>query len=49
MAMGDLLFVEVKNRGKTMATAIRDVMMFSSSDFPAIFVKSGGMVRNEAY
>ncbi|NLE25622.1 MAG: hypothetical protein GX625_09825 [Clostridiaceae bacterium] len=49
MSMGDLLFVEVQNKGKTMATAIRDMMMFRDTDNPGIFVRSGGMVRNEAY
>ena len=42
MSMGDLLFVEVQNNGKTMATAIRDMMMFRNTDYPAIFVRSGG-------
>ncbi len=49
MAMGDLFFVEVKNKGKTMAVAIRDMIMFSDSKTPSIFVRAGGMVRNEAY
>lgn len=49
MSMGDLFFVEVKNKGKTMATAIRDMMMFRHTDNPGIYVRSGGMVRNEAY
>ncbi len=49
MGMGDLFFVEVKNNGKTMATAIRDMMFFKDTDSPAIFVRSGGMVRNETY
>ncbi|NLO99788.1 MAG: hypothetical protein GX386_05805 [Clostridiaceae bacterium] len=49
MSMGDLFFVQVQNTGKTMATAIRDMMMFRDTDNPGIFVRSGGMVRNEAY
>lgn len=49
MRMGDLLFVEVKNKGKTMATAIRDMVLFSDTKSPGIFVRTGGMVRNEAY
>jgi len=49
MSMGDLLFVEVQNKGKTMATAIRDMILFRDTDYPAIFVRAGGMVRNEAY
>jgi hypothetical protein len=49
MKQGDLIFVEVKNRGKTMATAIRDMMLLTDTDTPALFVRSGGMVRNEAY
>ena len=49
MTMGDLLFVKVQNNGKTMATAIRDMILFSDTKSPEIFVKSGGMVRNEAY
>ncbi len=48
MGMGDLLFVEVQNKGKTMATAIRDMVLFSDTRAPAIFVRAGGMVRNEA-
>ncbi|MGI6623140.1 MAG: hypothetical protein GX227_04160 [Clostridiaceae bacterium] len=49
MAMGDLFFVEVQNKGKTMAVAIRDMMMFTNTKSPCIFVRAGGMVRNEAY
>ncbi|MGI6049344.1 MAG: hypothetical protein ACOYEI_00730 [Acetivibrionales bacterium] len=49
MTMGDLLFVEVQNNGKTMATALRDMLLFSDTKAPEIFVRSGGMVRNEAY
>jgi len=49
MSIGDLLFVEVQNKGKTMATAIRDMILFRDTDYPAIFVRTGGMVRNEAY
>lgn len=49
MGMGDLFFVEVQNRGKTMAAAIRDMMLFTDSNAPSIFIRSGGMVRNEAY
>lgn len=49
MKMGDLFFVEVQNNGKTMATAIRDMLMFSDTKSPGIFVRAGGMVRNEAY
>lgn len=47
--MGDFFFVEVKNRGKTMATAVRDMILFSDTQTPSIFVRAGGMVRNEAY
>ncbi len=49
MGMGDLFFVEVKNKGKTMAVAIRDMILFTNTSAPSIFVRSGGMVRNEAY
>ncbi|HHY64303.1 MAG TPA: hypothetical protein GX501_04585 [Clostridiaceae bacterium] len=49
MAMGDLFFVEVQNRGKTMAVALRDMILFSNTKTPCIFVRAGGMVRNEAY
>jgi len=49
LKMGDFLFVEVKNRGKTMTTAIRDMILFSDTRTPSIFVRAGGMVRNEAY
>lgn len=49
MSMGDLFFVEVQNKGKTMAVAIRDMMMFTDTKTPCIFVRAGGMVRNEAY
>lgn len=49
MSMGDLLFVEVQNKGKTMATAIRDMMLFIDTKTPSIFIRAGGMVRNEAY
>lgn len=49
MSMGDLIFVEVKNRGKTMATALRDMILFSDTQSPSIYVRAGGMVRNEAY
>ncbi|MGI6085575.1 MAG: hypothetical protein ACOYIF_09040 [Acetivibrionales bacterium] len=49
MSMGDLFFVEVKNTGKTMATALRDMMLFRDTQNPDIFVRSGGMVRNETY
>lgn len=49
MSMGDLFFIEVQNTGKTMATAIRDMMLFRDTHNPSIFVRSGGMVRNEAY
>ncbi len=49
MGMGDLFFVEVENKGKTMATAIRDMILFRDTHNPGIFVRSGGMVRNEAY
>lgn len=49
MKAGDLLFVEVKNRGKTMATALRDMMLFSDAQTPTLLVRAGGLVRNEAY
>lgn len=49
MSMGDLLFIEVKNRGKTMAQALRDMILFTDTRTPGIFVRAGGMVRNEAY
>ncbi|NLU52570.1 MAG: hypothetical protein GXX10_06880 [Clostridiaceae bacterium] len=49
MSMGDLLFIEVKNRGKTMAQALRDMILFTDTQSPSIFVRAGGMVRNEAY
>lgn len=49
MKEGDLLFAEVKNKGKTMATALRDMMLFSDTQTPTLFVRSGGLVRNEAY
>ena len=49
MSMGDLFFVEVQNKGKTMAVAIRDMMLFTNTKTPCIFVRAGGMVRNEAY
>lgn len=49
MSMGDLFFVEVKNRGKTMAAALRGMILFIDSESPDIFVRAGGMVRNEAY
>lgn len=49
MSMGDMLFIEVQNKGKTMATALRDMILFSSTGAPSIFVRAGGMVRNEAY
>ena len=48
MSMGDLLFVEVKNTGKTMAASLRGMILFSDSQAPSIFVRAGGMVRNEA-
>ena len=49
LKMGDLFFIEVKNKGKTMATAIRDMLLFSDTQTPSIYVRAGGMVRNEAY
>lgn len=49
MAMGDLLFIEVKNKGKTMANALRDMILFSDTKAPGIFVRAGGLVRNEAF
>lgn len=49
MSMGDLFFAEVQNKGKTMAVAIRDMMLFTDTKSPCIFVRAGGMVRNEAY
>jgi hypothetical protein len=49
MGAGDLFFVEVANKGKTMAAAIRDMIFFSDTKAPGIFVRTGGMVRNEAY
>lgn len=48
MGLGDLLFVEVKNTGKTMAAALRDMVLFSDTQAPSIYVRAGGMVRNEA-
>jgi hypothetical protein len=48
MSAGDLLFVEVRNKGKTMAASLRDMILFSDSQTPTIFVRAGGMVRNEA-
>jgi len=48
MKAGDLLFVEVRNRGKTMATALRDMLLLSDTRTPTIFVRAGGLVRNEA-
>lgn len=49
MKAGDLLFVEVKNIGKTMVTALRDMILFSVTQYPTLFVRVGGLVRNEAY
>lgn len=49
MSMGDLLFVEVQNSGKTMSTAVRDMILFSDTKAPGIFIRSGGLVRNEAF
>jgi len=49
MKAGDLLFVEVRNKGKTMATALRDMMLFTDTKTPTLFVRAGGLVRNEAY
>jgi len=48
MKAGDMLFVEVRNEGKTMAAALRDMVMFTDTQTPGIFVRAGGMVRNEA-
>jgi len=49
MKAGDMFFVEVKNSGKTMATALKDLMLFADTRTPTIFVRAGGLVRNEAY
>jgi len=49
MKAGDLLFVEVRNRGKTMVTALRDMILLSDTRHPTLFVRAGGLVRNEAY
>lgn len=49
MKAGDLLFIEVRNQGKTMAVAIRDMVLFQDTRSPSLFVRAGGMVRNEAY
>ncbi|NLW02957.1 MAG: hypothetical protein GX027_06790 [Clostridiaceae bacterium] len=49
MKAGDLLFVEVKNSGKTMITALRDMILLSDTRHPTLFVRAGGLVRNEAY
>ena len=49
MKAGDLLFVEVKNNGKTMSTALRDMILLSDTQVPTLFVRAGGLVRNEAY
>lgn len=48
MKAGDLLFVEVRNKGKTMATALRDMILLTDTQTPTLFVRAGGLVRNEA-
>lgn len=49
MSVGDLLFVEVRNTGKTLAASLRDMILFTDSQTPTIFVRTGGMVRNEGH
>lgn len=49
MKAGDLLFVEVRNSGKTMAAALRDMILLTNTQTPTLFVRAGGLVRNEAY
>lgn len=48
MKAGDMLFVEVRNEGKTMAAALRDMVLLTDTQTPGIFVRAGGLVRNEA-
>jgi hypothetical protein len=47
MRSGDLLFLEVSNKGHTMAATL-SMLFFKAADVPDIFVRAGGMVRNEA-
>ena len=49
LASGDLFFVEVQNRGSTLASTLRNMLLTTRKQYPTLFVRSGGMVRNEAY
>ncbi len=48
MHAGDLLFVEVENRGLTMAGSLRQMIFASDDSGMGILARGGGMVRNEA-
>ncbi len=48
MHAGDLLFVEVRSRGETMADAMRRWLWFGQGAASGIWGRAGGMVRNEA-
>ncbi len=47
MDIGDFVYIEVKNQGKTKAAVIRDYLYVNQTTHPTIFVRGGGMVRNE--
>ena len=47
MSYGDYFSIEVKNTNRTASDIIMDMLTGGRNQFPRIFVKYGGMVRNE--
>lgn len=47
MSLGDFFIIEVENTGRTKANVMRDMLTFSRSSAPEIYIRAGGMVYNE--
>jgi hypothetical protein len=47
MNTGDLVYIDVKNTSKTKASILRDIIYNNSSKYPSIYVRGGGMVKDE--
>lgn len=49
MKSGDLIYINVTNTSKTKASKLRDIIYNNSLKHPSIYVRGGGMVKDEAY
>ena len=45
---GDFIAIEVRIKNKTLAQAMKAMFSMTTNDFPIIYVRAGGMIRDEA-